>query len=67
MSFFKKLAHQLFRKFGYDFLRYTPNNFVSLRRAKILRDRNIDLVLDIGANEGGYPLIRGGPGSLDSP
>lgn len=52
----KYLAHCLFRTCGYDFLRYTPDNFVSLRRAKMLRTQNVDLVLDVGANEGTYPI-----------
>jgi len=56
MKYFKHLTHRLFRVCGYDVLRYTPCNFVSLRRAKILRAQNVDLVLDIGANEGTYPI-----------
>lgn len=56
MKYFKRLAHRLFRACGYDFLRYTSDNFVSLRRAKILHAQNIDLVLDIGASEGTYAL-----------
>ena len=46
----------MFRVCGYDFMRYTSENFVSVSRAKILQTYNIDLVLDIGANEGQYPL-----------
>lgn len=56
MKTVKRLAHCLFRVCGYDLLRYTPDNFVSLRRAKILHSQNIDLVLDVGASEGTYPL-----------
>ncbi len=52
----KRLAHYLFRLFGYDFLRYIPENFVFLRRLKILQAQNIDLVLDVGASEGTYSL-----------
>jgi len=56
MKYLKRLAHRLFRTCRYDFLRYTSDNFVSLRRAKILHAQNVDLVLDIGASEGTYAL-----------
>ena len=54
MKYFKRLAHHMFRLSGYDFLRYTPENFVSLRRAQILHAHNVNLVLDVGASEGTY-------------
>lgn len=56
MKRLKRLAHHIFRLFGYDFLRYIPENFVSLRRAQILSTQNVNLVLDIGASEGFYAL-----------
>lgn len=56
MKFFKYLAHRFFRMCGFDFLRYTPNNFAWLRRAKILLAQKVDVVLDVGANEGTYPI-----------
>lgn len=37
---------------GYDILRYTPDNFLALKRMKIIKFGKIDLVLDIGASEG---------------
>jgi len=52
----KRIAHRLFQYSGFDFLRYNPQNFACLRRAKMLQAQNIDLVLDIGSNEGTYPL-----------
>ncbi len=56
MKKLKHLAHRTLRACGYDLLKYSPNNFVSLRRAMLLRSQNIELVLDIGANEGVYPI-----------
>jgi len=55
MKYLKNMAHRLFRISGYDFLRYNSDNFVSIRRAKILNSQGIDLLLDIGADEGTYP------------
>ena len=52
----KRLAHRMFQACGYDFLRYTADNFASLRRAKIVQTQNIALVLDVGAYEGTYAL-----------
>jgi FkbM family methyltransferase len=52
----KHLMHSLFRKFGYDFLRHNKDNFVSLRRAHILQSKQINLLLDIGANVGTYAI-----------
>lgn len=56
MKAIKRMAHRLFRYSGFDFLRYDPQNFACLRRAKILGTRNINLVMDIGADEGNYPV-----------
>ena len=56
MNKLKKYIHKIFRLSGYDFLRYSHENFVSLRRRKILEDNQIDLVLDVGASEGKYVL-----------
>ena len=55
MRYLKNLLHKIFHAFDYEFLKYTPHNFVSLRRAKILDSQCIDLVLDIGASEGAFP------------
>ncbi len=56
MNRVKRLVRALFRSTGYDFLRYVPENFVSLRRMKIIQAQGIDLVLDVGASEGAYSL-----------
>lgn len=54
MNQLKKVAHKLFQMFERDFLPYTFDNFVSLRRKKFLLSKQIDLVLDVGANKGIY-------------
>lgn len=54
MNQLKKTVHKLFQMSGRDFLPYTYDNFYSLRRFKILENAKINLVLDIGANEGTY-------------
>jgi FkbM family methyltransferase len=51
---FKKSIHHLARKLGYDFKRYDADNFVDLKRAKVIRSQELDLVLDIGAFQGYY-------------
>jgi len=51
----KRLPHRIFQSCGYDFLRYTPENFVALRRMKVFETQKITLVLDVGADEGTYP------------
>lgn len=56
VKYFKHFAHKLFRTIGYDFKRYSPENFASLRRQVIIDKEEIDLVLDIGANEGTFGL-----------
>lgn len=56
MKHLKRLAHRMFQACGYDFLRYTAHNFVSLRQATILQAQNTTLVLDVGASEGTYPM-----------
>ncbi len=52
----KRLSHSIFRSFGYDFMRYIPENFISLRRMRILKTQNINLLLDVGASESTYSL-----------
>lgn len=41
-------------KFGVEMNRYNPKQSQSARLAKHLRQHNIELVLDVGANDGGY-------------
>lgn len=50
----KKLIHQVFRKTGFDFCRYTSEYFPMLRRIQIITSEMINLVIDVGANEGDY-------------
>jgi len=50
----KKLSHKIFHYFGFDVIRYTNNNFYSLQRESVIRNRKINLILDVGANEGDY-------------
>lgn len=52
----KDTIHRFSRKLGYDFRRYTPENFPSLKRVKIIKSENINLALDIGASEGFYGI-----------
>lgn len=51
---YKALIHSFARWCGYDFKRYTKENYHSLRRAHILRTNEIDLVLDVGAHVGTF-------------
>ena len=46
--------HYVARKCGVDYRRYCKENWACLRRAHIIATRRTDLVLDIGANRGGY-------------
>jgi FkbM family methyltransferase len=39
---------------GFDFVRYDADRFAELRRLPLLNARRIDLVLDVGANQGQY-------------
>lgn len=39
---------------GFDFIRYDADRFAELRRLSLLNDRSIDVVLDVGANQGQY-------------
>jgi FkbM family methyltransferase len=52
----KNLIHKLFRTTGYDFQRYYPDNFSTLKRSNLIISENIDLLLDVGANAGDYVL-----------
>lgn len=50
----KKLIHKIARKFGLDFIRYTPTYSESARLNAILNYHKIEIVLDVGANIGQY-------------
>lgn len=52
----KQLSHKIFQYFGFDVIRYTKENFISLKRKSIIQSRGISLVLDVGASEGHYAL-----------
>ncbi len=50
----KPLVHKVFRMTGYDFRRYAPEYFPSLKRIQIINSEMINLVIDVGASEGHY-------------
>lgn len=56
MSALRRLIRSMFRACGYDVLRYTRDNFVSLRRAHFFQANRIDVVLDVGAADGAFAL-----------
>jgi FkbM family methyltransferase len=47
-------ARRLLHGAGLEVVRYTPRNFAHLSRPPLLRERGVDAVLDVGANEGQY-------------
>jgi FkbM family methyltransferase len=49
-------------RLGFDFMRFDVNRYPELRRGLLLRSHRIDVVLDVGANEGHYAegLLRAG-------
>ena len=57
------------RRLGVDVVRYTPQRFPDLRRNVAIRERGVDLVLDVGASSGQWARLvrRGGyPGRIVS-
>lgn len=50
----KEALRELTRRLGYEITAYTPMRSHRLRRAKVLRDTNVDLLIDGGANRGQY-------------
>jgi FkbM family methyltransferase len=50
------------RRFGVDVIRYDALRFLHLRRAQLLRERDIDVVLDVGANDGSFARSLRGAG-----
>lgn len=53
MSVARTGLRRLLRRFGVDLVRY-PQSHPAHRRVRLLRHHHIDLVLDVGANDGGY-------------
>jgi FkbM family methyltransferase len=58
----KNTMLNLFRRFGIEIRRYHPNNSEHCATHLLLRHLHVDLVLDVGANEGQYAesLLQGG-------
>ncbi len=48
------LVHVLSRRQGVDIVRYQPTTHYLARRMQLLRSTGVDLVLDVGANDGEY-------------
>jgi FkbM family methyltransferase len=44
----------MLQRLGLDLVRYGPDRFPELRRARLLRQQPVDVVLDVGANAGQY-------------
>jgi FkbM family methyltransferase len=47
-------ARSLLRRLGIDVVRYAPRNYPHLRRPLLLVDEDVDVVLDVGANDGSW-------------
>jgi FkbM family methyltransferase len=50
----KVAARSLLRRLGVEVIRYAPRNFLELRRPLLLDEERIDVVLDVGAGDGGW-------------
>src|SRR3954447_7423116 len=50
----ERLVRGQLRKRGLALVGYTPQDYVHLRRARVLAAHGVDLVLDVGANTGQY-------------
>jgi FkbM family methyltransferase len=50
----KAAARNLLRRLGLDVVRYVPRNYPHLRRALLLAEERVDLVLDVGASDGSW-------------
>jgi len=48
--------NSLLRKLGFELIKYTPRNNFALSRSKILKNLDIEIILDIGANVGKFGL-----------
>ncbi len=52
----KKDIQELFKKFGFNLAKFTPNNYGPARSKQILDKYGIDTVIDIGANAGQFAI-----------
>lgn len=50
----KKIIRKIAQKFGFDITRYRQQLTPGARLVKIFKDRDIDLVIDVGANKGQF-------------
>ena len=50
----RRAVHGPLRRIGYDIVRYDPGRTSEGRRARLLAERDIDVVLDVGANDGPF-------------
>ncbi len=50
----KAAARSVLRRLGVEAIRYAPRNFLELRRPLLLDEERIDVVLDVGAGDGGW-------------
>lgn len=53
-EFIRKAGRRLFKRAGYDLVRTDENPSPAARRVRLLRERGINLVFDVGANIGQY-------------
>lgn len=51
---YKQQIVKFFRHLGYDLTRYSPSAHADARRMRQIETYGIDLILDVGANYGGY-------------
>ena len=52
----RDVARRLLHGAGLDVVRYDERHSADLRRRRILQDRHIDVVVDVGANDGPYAI-----------
>src|SRR3989442_13227159 len=50
----KSGLHEGIRRFGFDVVRFDGRKFPERRRAELMQRLAIDLVIDVGADSGGY-------------
>ena len=50
----RRLIRPALRRLGYDVVRFDPRNDPTSHRAALIRERGVDLVLDVGANDGPF-------------